>query len=126
VTHFQPLANFSWKHHPTLCHPERTRISYFTALSAATYAALPKESRMKSTEATVIDRKSGGAEGPALTPETAVEGAVLDGFRNVAYGNLWLCVEICDGAGDFQYPVVGARAQTLLLHGAFKQPLRLR
>jgi hypothetical protein len=30
---------------------ERTRISYFTAPSAATYAALSKESRMKSTEA---------------------------------------------------------------------------
>jgi hypothetical protein len=45
---------------------ERTRISYFTALPAATYAALRKESRMKSTEATVFDRKSGAAEGPAV------------------------------------------------------------
>jgi hypothetical protein len=27
-----------------------------------------KESRMKSTEATVFDRKSGGAEGPAVRP----------------------------------------------------------
>jgi hypothetical protein len=34
----------------------------------ATYAALPKESRMKSTEATVFDRKSGGGEGPAVRP----------------------------------------------------------
>jgi hypothetical protein len=40
--------------HPTLCHPERTRISYFTALPAATYAALRKESRMKPTEATFL------------------------------------------------------------------------
>jgi hypothetical protein len=55
-------------HHPPLCHPERSRISYFTALPAATYAALRKESRMKSTEATVFDRKSGGAEGPAVRP----------------------------------------------------------
>jgi len=47
---------------------ERTRISYFTALPAATYAALRKESRMKSTEVTVFDRKSGGAEGPAVRP----------------------------------------------------------
>ena len=51
---------------PPLCHSERTRISYFTALPAATYAALRKESRMKSTETTVSDRKSGGAEGPAV------------------------------------------------------------
>jgi hypothetical protein len=61
-----------------------------------------------------------------LTPEAAVEGAVLDGFCNVAHGDLWPCVKIGDGAGDFQYPVVGARAQALLLHGAFEQPLRLR
>jgi hypothetical protein len=47
---------------------ERTQISYFTALPAATYAALRKESRMKSTEATVLNRKSGGAEGPAVRP----------------------------------------------------------
>src|SRR3984885_13470514 len=53
---------------PSTCHPERTRISYFTALPAATYAALRKESRMKSTEATIFDRKSGGAEGPAVRP----------------------------------------------------------
>jgi hypothetical protein len=56
----------AWKRKPPLCHPERTQISYFTALPAATYAALLKESRMKSTEATVFDRKSGAAEGPAV------------------------------------------------------------
>jgi hypothetical protein len=56
-------------HHPPPCHPEeRTRISYIAALPAATYAALRKESRKKSTEATVIDRKSGAAEGPAVRP----------------------------------------------------------
>src|ERR1700733_5926585 len=32
------------------------------------YAALREESRMKSTKATVFDRKSGGAEGPAVRP----------------------------------------------------------
>ena len=54
-------------HHPAPCHPEeRTRISYVAALPAATYAALRKESRKKSTEATVIHRKSGAAEGPAV------------------------------------------------------------
>src|ERR1700733_6185437 len=55
-------------HRPPLCHPERTRISYLTALPAAKYSALRKESRMKSTEATAFDRKSGGAEGPAVRP----------------------------------------------------------
>src|ERR1700744_667133 len=47
---------------------ERTRISYFTALPAATYAALRKESRMKSTEATVLDRKSRGSRGICGAP----------------------------------------------------------
>jgi hypothetical protein len=62
-------------HRPPLCHPacpgvpwERTRISYYTALPAATYAALRTESRMKSTEATAFDRKFGEAEGPAVRP----------------------------------------------------------
>jgi hypothetical protein len=56
-------TNVTWKRKPPLCHPacpgepwERTRISYFTALSAAAYAVLRKESRMQSTEATVFDR----------------------------------------------------------------------
>ena len=55
-------------HHPPLVIPKRTQISYFAALPAATYAALRKESRTKSTEATVFDRKSGAAEGPAVRP----------------------------------------------------------
>jgi hypothetical protein len=55
-------------HHPPLVIPKRTRISYFVALPTATYADLPKESRMKSTEATVFDRKSGAAEGSAVRP----------------------------------------------------------
>ena len=53
-------------HRLPLCHPERTQISFFTALPAATYAALLKEDRMKSTEATIFDRKSGEGEGPAV------------------------------------------------------------
>jgi hypothetical protein len=55
-------------HYSPLCHPERTRISYFTALPAARYADLRKESRMTSTEATVFDRKPGGGEGSAVRP----------------------------------------------------------
>ena len=62
-------------HHPSTCHPacpgvpwERSRISYFTALPAATYAALRKESRTESTEAKVLDRKFGEGEGSAVRP----------------------------------------------------------
>ena len=61
-------SQFLLKAPPSPCHPERTRISCLTALPAATYAALRKESRMESTEATVLDRKSGGAEGPVVRP----------------------------------------------------------
>ena len=56
---------------------ERTRISYLTALPAATYAALRKESRMKSTEATAFDRKSGGGEGSAVRPGSQTKVWVL-------------------------------------------------
>src|SRR5580658_10915382 len=62
------LTNLQVSGRPPLCHPERTRISYLTALPAATYAALRKESRMTSTEATAFDRKSGGVEGSAVRP----------------------------------------------------------
>src|SRR3984893_4612347 len=67
---FRPsdMAHPNKSHHPPLCHPERTRISYFAAPPAATYAALRQESRMKSTETTLFDRKSGAAEGPAAAP----------------------------------------------------------
>ncbi len=42
---------------------ERTRISYLTALTGATYVVLPKENHMQFTEAATLDRKSGEAEG---------------------------------------------------------------
>ena len=61
-----PSNHFPWKPHPSLCHPERTRISYFTALSNATYVVLPKENHMQLTEAATLDRKSGEAEGSAV------------------------------------------------------------
>jgi hypothetical protein len=59
-----------WNRCPFLCHPERTRISYFTALSSATYVVLPKENHMQLTEAATLDRKSGEAEGSAV-PRTS-------------------------------------------------------
>jgi hypothetical protein len=45
---------------------ERTRISYFTALTGATYVVLRKENHMQLTEAATLDRKSGEAEGSAV------------------------------------------------------------
>jgi hypothetical protein len=55
---------------PFPCHPERTRISYFTAFTSATYVVLPKENHMQFTEAATLDRKSGEAEGSAV-PRTS-------------------------------------------------------
>ena len=59
--------------HPFLCHPERTRISYLTALTSATYVVLPKENHMQLIEAATLDRKSGEADFPlprrAVGPE---------------------------------------------------------
>jgi hypothetical protein len=48
------------------CHPERTRISYFTALTSAAYVVLLKENHMRLFEAAILDRKSGEAEGSAV------------------------------------------------------------
>jgi hypothetical protein len=48
-----------WNRCSFLCHPERTRISYFTALTSATYVVLSKENHMQLTEAATLDRKSG-------------------------------------------------------------------
>src|SRR5277367_2640470 len=47
---------------PLSSRPERTRISYFALLATTTYAALRRESRMQSMNATTLDRKSGGAQ----------------------------------------------------------------
>jgi hypothetical protein len=54
------------------------------------------------------------AEGPAVqrtfpgnvffahsAPEAAIEGAVLDGFRNMTYGDARLGIEVRNRAGDF-------------------------
>ena len=65
---------FLWNRCPLLCHPERSRISYFTALTATTYVVLLKENHTQLTEATTLDRKSGGAEGSAV-PRTFPENA---------------------------------------------------
>ena len=62
-----------WNRCPSLCHPERTRISYFTALSSDTYVVLPKENHMQLTEAATLDRKSGEAD----LPRPAVEGSAV-------------------------------------------------
>jgi hypothetical protein len=62
-----PLATALSLQQPSpFCHPERTRISYFTALTSATFVVLPKENHMQLTEATTLDTKSGEAEGSAV------------------------------------------------------------
>jgi hypothetical protein len=64
-----PLATvLSFQRPSPFCHPERTRISCFTALTGATYVVLPEENHMQLTEAATLDRKFGGAEGPAVRP----------------------------------------------------------
>jgi hypothetical protein len=68
---FQPQTTTEVK---KVTNPERTRISYFTALTNATYVVLPKENHMQLTEAATLERKSGKAEGSAV-PSTATNAA---------------------------------------------------
>ena len=55
-----------WKRRPPLCHPERTRISYYAAPKMTSFAAFIKESRMSFAEPIGLNRKSGAAEGSAV------------------------------------------------------------
>ena len=52
---------------PSLCHPERTRISCHAAQDTAACAPFSKERRMKFANATKFNRKSGEAEGSAAS-----------------------------------------------------------
>jgi hypothetical protein len=62
------LSNHSpWKRRPLLCHPERTRISCHAAQDRATCAPFSKERRMEFANATNFNRKSGEAEGSAVS-----------------------------------------------------------
>ena len=63
--------SFPFQQPSPFCHPERTRISYFAALTGATYVVLLKENRMQLFEAATLDRKSGEAEGSAVRPSGA-------------------------------------------------------
>src|SRR5208337_2077934 len=61
---------------------------------------------------------------PCLSrPIAAVEGAVLDGLSQVSDREMLDAFQIRDGPGDFENAVVGARGQSLLLHGALQQAL---
>jgi hypothetical protein len=51
---------------PSPLSSRRTRISYFTGLTGAAYVVLLKENHMQLTEAVILDRKSGEAEGSAV------------------------------------------------------------
>jgi hypothetical protein len=67
------------------CHPERTRISYFAALTGATYVVLLKENHMQLFEAATLDRKSGEAD----LSRRAVEGSAVrhSGAPNLPFYN---------------------------------------
>ena len=57
---------FPFQQPSPFCHPERTRISYFTALTGATYVVLLKENHIKLFEAATFDRKSRETVGSAV------------------------------------------------------------
>src|SRR5260370_39815711 len=56
-----------------------------------------------------------------LGPVGAIEGAVLNGFAEVAGLDAFGGVEVGDGAGDFENAVVGARGKGEAGDGVFEQ-----
>src|ERR1700730_9730277 len=56
-----------------------------------------------------------------LGPVGAVQGAVLDGFAEVAGLDIFVGVEVGDGAGDFEDAVVGAGGKTEAGDGVLEQ-----
>jgi hypothetical protein len=65
VTNLKVLSQYN------LCHPERTRISYYAAPKMTSFAAFIKESRMNFAEPIGLNRKSGAVEGSAVSPIVA-------------------------------------------------------
>ena len=47
----------------------------------------------------------------------------MDGFCEVGDGEVFCAFEVGDGAGDFEDAIVGARGETLLLHGTLEKAL---
>jgi hypothetical protein len=60
------------------------------------------------------------------TPEATIQGAVLNRLGDVPHRNCRLGIKVGNGASDLQYPVVGACAQTLLLHCPLQQTFGFR
>jgi hypothetical protein len=76
---------------PLSSRPERTRISCHAAPDKAAYAPFRKEGRMKCTNATKFNRKSGGAEWRDLQ----FNGPVLQMFSPRASSNFEEPTTIC-------------------------------
>jgi hypothetical protein len=77
--------SFPYQRPSPVCHPERTRISYFAALTGATYVVLLKENHIQLFEAATLDRKSGEAD----LSRRAVEGSAVrhSGAPNLPFYN---------------------------------------
>jgi hypothetical protein len=52
-----------------------------------------------------------------LPPQLPVKGAILNRFTDMVAGNVLRAGEVGDGAGNFQYPVVGPGAEVVLISG---------
>ena len=59
-------GNHKVHRHSHLCHPERTRISYYAAPKMTSFAFPASRDRMSFAEPIALNRKSGAAEGSAV------------------------------------------------------------
>jgi hypothetical protein len=75
--------------------PSVPRISYFTALTSATYVVLPKENHMQLTEAATLDRKSGGSRGICSSGDHSWKCGILPSNKFVISTGAQRSGEIC-------------------------------
>lgn len=100
------------------------RLSHYeSSYFSGQYGLLPKNGRTSLYERRFLFQKSGqgSTESACLrsSPIGPVEAAILDGFGDVFWRQIWGIFEISNGTSDFENPIVGAGAETLLGHGAF-------
>lgn len=75
----------------------------------------------------VADRRHLPCEdGDCLNPVSAVKRTIADRFGDLRRADCLCAVEVCDGAANFEYPIIGAGRQAQPRHRVLQHPLAFR